>query len=163
MFISPLISGLLLLICGLVSLFLLPKHTSYFGWTNIRLNMSSSEDIPKSCHGLRSSKLSLSKLDCGEIPNVELAEKEDENGKSSTESRHFDPWAYVKFLLKGNLMVISMLSIIVAVQSEFFEICLPLYLKNTFQLDAVHIGLVYSAYLFTNVGMIPVYGILVDK
>ena len=82
---------------------------------------------------------------------------------SSVERKKFDPWAYVKFILKPNLLVLSMLGVLVAAQMIFFDVCLPLYLEKMFDLDAIQIGLVFLTFSVSNVGMVPVYGIAVDR
>ena len=78
-------------------------------------------------------------------------------------SSNFDKWAYFKFLSYPNVLIVSMLGVIIAAQNVFFDVCLPIFLQNEFQLSAMEIGLVFLAYTLSNVGMIPVFGFAIDK
>ena len=178
MYMPPLLVGSLLFVCGFSAAFLLPSYIP------IRKLDEECRNDSKGAHVVQNEKIlerfmspeSFMNKSYSSLPtfaertsNFKGLESEskrslDEDSKKVEERMfNFDSLAYVKFLSKPNLLIISMLSILVAVQSAFFDICLPLYLKSAFELDAVQIGLVFSAYLFTNVGMIPVYGISVDK
>ena len=75
----------------------------------------------------------------------------------------FDPLAYFKFIFKPNLILISSLGIIVAAQITFFDVCLSLYLDEIFGFDTLEIGLLFLTFSLSNVAMVPVYGVAVDK
>ena len=55
--------------------------------------------------------------------------KDIEELSQNSESK-FDKWAYFRFLSYPNLLIVSMLGILVAVQNVFFDVCRPIFLQN---------------------------------
>ena len=100
----------------------------------------------------------------GEHEQAERSEDTVQRGASvSAAGAKFDPLAYLKFVTHPSILGVSLFGIMASAQITFFDVCLSLYLTDTFHLNAPKIGLMFVAHTLSNVTMTPFYGIAIDR
>ena len=150
------VAAALLFACGIASY-------SFLSVSQSPISSSSLPPISSSTTNGSSSPIKLSESSSSLANNVDNNQVISNEINKINDNYQFDPLAYFKFIFKPNLILISSLGIIVAAQITFFDVCLSIYLNEIFGFNTLEIGLLFLTFSLSNVAMVPVYGVAVDK